>query len=173
MSKVNLGNLSSTQNTFSVFLDSVCAVMALITNCDKSQIATMVSQFVTVAICDGSKHNFSDRFHSNRGYTPKCIKHVHKAGTLGGVFIDNETHKSGVTKYSDSWFLMRQFKYPSIGSIGEPGHPLFEFIFSPDAGISPRANRIGKHAYQAHLDRKYTSENIYARCQSSVGYLAW
>ena len=60
MSKVNLGTLPSTQNTFSVLLDSVCAVTAWITNCDKSQIATVVSQFVTVAICDGSKHNFSD-----------------------------------------------------------------------------------------------------------------
>ena len=49
-----------TQNTFSVLLDSVCAATALITNCDKSQIATVVSQFVTVAICDGSKYNFSD-----------------------------------------------------------------------------------------------------------------
>ena len=33
-------------------------------NCDKSQIATAeipeLSQFVTVAICDGSKYNFSD-----------------------------------------------------------------------------------------------------------------
>ena len=103
MSKVNLGTLSSTQNTFSVFLDSVCAVMALITNCDKSQIATMVSQFVTVAICDGSKHNFSDRFHSNRGYTPKCIKQVHiKIGpfqdgflcaSIMGFITDKHTHK--------------------------------------------------------------------------------
>ena len=81
MSKVNLGIFPNTQNTFSVLLDSVCAVTALITNCDKSQIATAgipeLSQFVTVAICDGWKHNFSDRFHSNRGYTPKWRKHVH------------------------------------------------------------------------------------------------
>ena len=48
MSKVNLGTLPCTQNTFSVLLDSVCAVTAWITNCDKSQIATVVSQFVTV-----------------------------------------------------------------------------------------------------------------------------
>ena len=103
MSKVNLGTLPSTQNTFSVLLDSVCAVTASIANCDKSQIATMVSQFVTVAICDGSKHNFSDRFHSNRGYTPKCIKHVHikigpfQEGFLGtsimGFIADIHTHK--------------------------------------------------------------------------------
>ena len=81
MSKLNLGTLPSTQNTFSVLLDSVCAVTALITNCDKSQIATAgipeLSQFMTVAICDSSKHNFSDRFHSNRGYTPNFRKHVH------------------------------------------------------------------------------------------------
>ena len=80
MSKVNLGTVPSTQNMLSVLLDSVCAVTALITICDKSQIATAgipeLSQFVTVAICDGSKHNFSDRFHSNRGYTPKCRKHA-------------------------------------------------------------------------------------------------
>ena len=42
----------------------VCAVTALITNCEKSQNATAripyLSQFVTVAICDGSKCNFSD-----------------------------------------------------------------------------------------------------------------
>ena len=64
MSKVNLGTLPSTQNTFSVLLDSVCAVTAMITKCDKSQNATAripeLSQFVTVAFCDGSKYNFSD-----------------------------------------------------------------------------------------------------------------
>ena len=64
MSKVNMGTLPSTQNTFSVLLDSDCAVTALVTHCDKSHIATAMipelSQFVTVAICDGSKHNFSD-----------------------------------------------------------------------------------------------------------------
>ena len=92
MSKVNLGTLPSTQNTFSVLLDSVCAVTALITNCDKSQIATAgipeLSQFVTVAICECSKHNFSDRFHSNRGYTPKCRKHVHiKIGPFQEGFL--------------------------------------------------------------------------------------
>ena len=105
--KVNLVTLPSTQNTFSVLLDSVCAVTALITNCDKSQIATAwipeLSQFVTVAICEGSNHNFSDRFHYNRGYTPKCRKHVHinigpfQDGFLGtsimGFTTDNHTHK--------------------------------------------------------------------------------
>ena len=74
MSKVNLGTLSSTQNAFSGLLKSICHIKDLITNCDKSQIATAgipeLWQFVTVAICDGSKHNFSDRLHSNRGYTP-------------------------------------------------------------------------------------------------------
>ena len=64
MSKVNLGTLPSTQNTFSVLLESICHITALITNCYKSQIATagipVLSQFVTVAICDGSKYNFSD-----------------------------------------------------------------------------------------------------------------
>ena len=55
---------SSTQNTFSVLLVSVCAVMALITNCDKSQKAAAripdLSKFVTVAIFDGLKYNISD-----------------------------------------------------------------------------------------------------------------
>ena len=40
MSKVNMGTLPSTQNTFSVLSDSVCAVTAMITKCDKSQNAT-------------------------------------------------------------------------------------------------------------------------------------
>ena len=107
MSKVNLGTLPSTQNTFSMLLYSVCAVTALITNCDKSQIAmagiSELPQFVTVAICDGSKHNFLDRFHSNRGYTPKCRKHVHiKIGpfqegclctSIMGFITDIHTHK--------------------------------------------------------------------------------
>ena len=64
MSKVNLGTLPSTQITFSMLLDSVCAVTAMITKCDKSQNATAripeLSQFVTVAFCDGSKCSFSD-----------------------------------------------------------------------------------------------------------------
>ena len=64
MSKVNMGTLLSSQNTFSVLLDSICAVTAMITKCDKSQNATAripeLSQFVTVAFCDGSKCNFSD-----------------------------------------------------------------------------------------------------------------
>ena len=107
MSKVNLGALPSTQNTFSVFLDSVCAIAAMITKCDKSQNATAripeLSQFVTVAICNGSKCNFSDRFHSNLGYTPKCRKHVHinigpfQEGSLGTSIMsfttDINTHK--------------------------------------------------------------------------------
>ena len=60
MSKMNMGTLPSIRNRFSVLLESICHVAALITNCNKSQIATIVSQFVTVAICDGSKYNFSD-----------------------------------------------------------------------------------------------------------------
>ena len=60
MLKVNMGTLPSTHNTFSMLLESICHAKALVKNCDKSQIATVVSQFVTVAICDGSKYNFSD-----------------------------------------------------------------------------------------------------------------
>ena len=101
------GYSPSTQNTFSVLLESICHIKAWITNCDKSQIATAgipeLSHFVTVAICDGSKHNFSDIFHSNRGYTPKCRKHVHiKIGpfqegflctSIMGFITDIHTHK--------------------------------------------------------------------------------
>ena len=107
MSKVKLGSLPGTQNTFSVWLESICHIRALITNCDKSQIATAgipeLSQFVTVAICDGSKHNFSDRFHNNRGYTPEFRRHVHinigpfQEGFLGISIIsfitDMHTHQ--------------------------------------------------------------------------------
>ena len=64
LSKVNIGSLPNYQNTFSVLLDSVCAVTAMITKCDKSHNATAripdFSQFVTVAFCDGSKYNFLD-----------------------------------------------------------------------------------------------------------------
>ena len=38
-----------------------------------------------------------------------------------------------------------------------------EGCIDPDAGISPCANRMGKHAFQAHFDGKYISKNIYAR----------
>ena len=107
MSKVNMGPLPCTQNTFSVLLDSVCAVTAMITKCDKSQNATAripeLSQFVTVAFCDGSEHNFADILYSNRGYSPKCRKHVHikigpfQEGLLGtsimGFINDIHTHK--------------------------------------------------------------------------------
>ena len=56
MSKVNLGTLPSTQNTFSVLLESICHIKALITNCDKSLRRQgflncrnlWLSQFVTV-----------------------------------------------------------------------------------------------------------------------------
>ena len=88
-----MGTLPSTQNIFSMLFDSVCAVTALITNCDKSQIATAcspeLSQFVTVAICDGSKH--------------KCRKHVHikigpfqegfRGTSIMSFITDKHTHK--------------------------------------------------------------------------------
>ena len=75
---------------------------------------------------------------------------------------------------------------PSLGSSEALGHPLFDFVFSwrggggsawgvidPDIGISPCANRMGNTPTRHTSTEKYTSENIYARCQSSVGYLAW
>ena len=56
---------------------------------------------------------------------------------------------------------------PSLGASWEPGHPSSIFFLSrggsgsqregcidPDAGISPCANRMEKHAFQAHFDGK-------------------
>ena len=70
---------------------------------------------------------------------------------------------------------------PRLAQVESRVNPLFDFVFSwggggsqregctnPDAGISPCANRMGKYDYQAHFDGKYTSENIYPRCQSSI-----
>ena len=54
MSKLNMGTLPSTYNTLTLLFESVCHFTVMIANCDKSQIATKVSQFVIVAICDGS-----------------------------------------------------------------------------------------------------------------------
>ena len=65
LSKLTLGTLPNTQNTFSILFDWICHGTVLVTNCDKSQIATVgipdLSEFVIVANCDGSKHNFLDR----------------------------------------------------------------------------------------------------------------
>ena len=83
MSKVNLGTLPSTQHTFSVLLDSVCAVRDLITNCNKSQIATVVSQFVTVEICDGS----------NTTYRIQMNKYV------AGLILSNETQMTRILNF--------------------------------------------------------------------------
>ena len=66
-----------------------------------------LSQFVTVFICDGSKHNFSDRFHSNPGYTRKYRKHVRIdirsfQGFLGisiiGIINDKHTNTYTIEK---------------------------------------------------------------------------
>ena len=127
MSKVNLGTLPSTQNTFSVLLDPICAVTAMITKCKKSQNATAripeLSQFVIVAFCDGSKHNFSDRFHSNRGYTPQCRKHVHinigpfQEGFLGTSIISCITDIHRQNRYNSEitpkWAKMKLFIFMS------------------------------------------------------------
>ena len=87
MSKVNLGTLPCTQNTFSVLLDSICAVTTMITKCDKSQNATAripeLSQFVTVAFCDGSKCNFSDSCpYCKRVYSSAQETCTHRRRTL-------------------------------------------------------------------------------------------
>ena len=73
---------------------------------------------------------------------------------------------------------MRQLKCPLASFKWRAGSPLFDFVclfvffswggsqceggIDPDAGISPSANRMGKHAFQTHFDgKKYTNENIY------------
>ena len=132
MSQVNLGTLPSTQNTFSMLLDSVCAVMAMITKCDKSQNATAripeLSQFVTVAFCDGSKCNFSDRFHSNRGYTSKCrimftskldpfkkFSWVHRLWALQLIYTHTNIYTSEITP---KWAKMQFFIFMSKVNMG-------------------------------------------------------
>ena len=133
MSKVNMGTLPSTQNTFLVLLDSVCAVTAMITKCDKSQNATAripeLSQFVTVAFCDGSKHKCSGRFHSNRRCTLKCRKHVHikigpfQQGFLGtsimSFITDKHTHKHIYTiEITPKWAKIQLFIFMSKVKLG-------------------------------------------------------
>ena len=74
---------------------------------------------------------------------------------------------------------------PSLGSSGEPGHLLNGIIFSwggtpahegytaltqgSDHMLTEWGNTPTRHT----STEKYSSENIHARCQSSVGYLAW
>ena len=87
-----------------------------ITNCDGS-----------IAICDGSKHNFSDRFHSNRGYTPKCRKHVYiligqfQEGFLFASFKDliTDIHRNRYTiKKTPKWAKMQFFIFMSKVNLG-------------------------------------------------------
>ena len=48
---------------------------------------------------------------------------------------------------------MRQFRGRGWGvGVGVGGGGQREGYIDPDAGISPCANRMGKHAYQAHFD---------------------
>ena len=61
---------------------------------------------------------------------------------------------------------MRQFKCPLTWLKWRAGSPPVRFLFSreggsqcegctdPDTGISPCANRMGKHAHQTHIDGK-------------------
>ena len=69
--------------------------------------------------------------------------------------------------------------------VSTSGHTLFEFCFlvrgesqsegciDPDAEISPCVTEWENTPTRHTSTEKYTNENIYARCQSSVGYLAW
>ena len=127
MSKVNMGTLPSTQNTFSVLLDAVCAVTAWITNCDKSQIETVQNTTSQIDI------------NSNRGYTPKFRKHIHikigpfQEGFLGTTIIsfitDIYTHKQ-----INQWNNTKMGKNTTfhINVIGKPGYSAkyTEHVFS-------------------------------------------
>ena len=66
LSKLNLGTLLHTQNTFSMLFDWICHGTVLVTNCHKSQIATVViphlSQFVPVANCSHRQQTLSRKF---------------------------------------------------------------------------------------------------------------
>ena len=75
---------------------------------------------------------------------------------------------------------MRQFKCPSLGSSGEPGHPQFDFCFLVMGEANVRGAQTltqgsrlvltewGNTPIRHTSTEKYTSENIYARCQSSM-----
>ena len=74
---------------------------------------------------------------------------------------------------------------PSLGSSGEPGHPQFDFCLLVRGEASVRGAQTltqgsrlvltewGNTPTRHTSTEKYTNENLYARCQSSVGYLAW
>ena len=77
---------------------------------------------------------------------------------------------------------MHQFKSPLACFKWRAASPLIGFVFSwgrtqrergidPGAGISPCANRNTPSRYT--LTDKYSNENVYARCQSQLGYLQY
>ena len=77
MSKVNLGTLPSTQNTFSVLLESICHIKALrqITNCDNSGIPAVaicdLSQFVIKAVTTQTESNNTENVFWVLGRVPR------------------------------------------------------------------------------------------------------
>ena len=91
MSKVNMGTLPSTQNTFSVLLDSVCAVTAMITKCDKSQNATAripeLSQLVHLGVHPQLLWNLSEQlcFEPSQNAT---VTNCDNSGILAVAFCD-------------------------------------------------------------------------------------
>ena len=70
---------------------------------------------------------------------------------------------------------------PSLGSSRDPGHPCSNFVIprggKPAWGVHrpwcrdlPCANRMGKHAYQAHFDGKIELRGC-QRCSPSNGFI--
>ena len=80
---------------------------------------------------------------------------------------------------------MRQFKCPHRLAQLESRVTPSSNLFSRKGGASVRGTQTLTHGSRHVLTEwgykptrhtsteKYTNENIYARCQSSVGYLAW
>ena len=105
----------------------------------------------------------------------------HKQCTIGGIQISSNPEYHPIMQ-ADPCLGSNA---PSLGPSGEPGHPCSIFVFSwggkPACGgaqtlmqgsrlvLTEWRNTPTRHT----LMEKYASENIYARCQSSVGYLAW
>ena len=61
---------------------------------------------------------------------------------------------------------MRQFKCPFTWPKWRAGSPLFDFLFSREGGSKQEG------CTDPDAGNNIQVENIYARCQSSVGYLA-
>ena len=126
MSIVNMGTLLITQNTFSVLSKSIFHVTALIkklrqiTNCDGRNCWL-------VAICDGSKYNFSDWCHlCQRVYSQVQKTCLHQHRTLSDRFFctsimdfitDIHTHRY-TSEITPKWAKMQLFILMSKVNMG-------------------------------------------------------